>query len=170
MIAARIPAALPAALAVALTACGCAGPNQQVPLTPPPPVDQVDAIHVQCSPVPVNWDGRPGADGLRVLVLLFRRGGDLAITGSGAVEFGLYEGQLGAGELDSVKPAHAWRFEGQALRACLTRTIFGWGYAMQLGWGADAPTTSSLTLVARYLPAKGAPRTYGPLVIPTGPR
>ena len=149
--------ALPAAV------CGCTGGPQKVTATPPAPVERVDAVNLL-------WDGQTAPDGVTLLVLLFREDGALPVMVRGALEVQLYEAQVGMTDLDKVKPAHAWRFEGTQLRARRRRTVYGWAYAVHLGWAAAPPKTSSVTLVVRYVPPSGGPVYAKPLSIPLSPR
>ena len=158
-------------ISVALAAlAGCKAGPQKISAVPPAAVDTVDAMHVQCSYAPINWDGRPGPDGLMVLVLLFRQSRALPMTVRGTIEFSLYQGVVSTDEISDVKPAYSWLFQGARLQACQTRTVWGWGYTMRLGWGSAAPTASSVTLLVRYVPEKGAPLRSDAIVIPMGPR
>ncbi len=156
-----------AALAAALTGCK-AGP-QKISEAPPAAVDVVDALHVQTPFVPENWDQRPGPDGLAVFVLLFRRDRDLPVTVDGTIDCALYAGAVQAEQIAQVEPTCSWSFQGRQLRDCLIRTIFGWGYAMRLGWGQAVPTASSVTLLVRYVPKAGPPVASDPIVIPMRP-
>jgi len=149
---------------------GCNGRAHEVPSAPPAPVDRADALHVQCSHAPVNWDGQGGPDGVLVLVHLFRQSESLPVTVRGLLSFDLYEGVVGPAEIAKARPIRSWRYRGDQLRALLTRTVWGWGYTAQLGWGEAVPRTSSVTLLARYLPADGEPIVAEPIVIPMGPR
>ena len=149
---------------------GCHGGAQKISATPPAGVASADALHVQSSHTPINWDGRPGPDGLMVLVLLFQHSRDLPVPVRGTIEFALYHGVVDTTDIAKSRPAHSWAFRGQQLEACLTRTVWGWGYAMRLGWGSTVPTTSSVTLRAKHIPETGPPLLSDPIIIPVGPR
>jgi len=155
-----------------LLAAGGCGPAH-VPMRPPPPVDAVGYMLMPTYPIPVNWDGRAGADGLAVQVYLFRPpAGSLPLTVTGTLEFALYEGKPAPEELERIEPLRRWRFAGEARDACRVRSAYGWGYAMRLPWGNEPPATSSVTLTARYVPpeGKGAPVHADPTRIAIGPR
>ncbi len=159
------------ALLAAALAAGAAGCDPA--RYPPPPVDRVDYVVVSVQPIPMNWDDRPGPDGLEIELYLFRPSqGSLPVTVSGAMEFALYEGRPAAGDIDTARPLRTWRFAGDDLRACLARSTAGWGYAMRLAWGPDPPKTSAITLTARYVPpeGRGPPVSASPTVIAIGPR
>ncbi len=149
---------------------GCTGGTQKVSSTPPPPVDEVDRIIPLISPSPVNWDGRPGADGLEVCVHFFRYSQGLPVTVRGSLEFVLYEGVIGVKDLPSAKPFRSWRFSSEELKAHRIRRMMGWGYAMRLPWGNAPPTASAVTLLVRYTPLKGRPVSSDPTAIPLSTR
>jgi len=155
--------------ALALMLCaGCPGQGQMPGKTPPPPSSRIDKIVVQSAPTAVNWDQRPGPDGLVVSVHLFNDSSDLPVLGKGTMEFKLYEGTLGEGQLAEAKPLMEWRYSGSLLANCVFRSPIGWGYGMQLGWGSNAPKTESVTLTATYAPPTGPAIAAKPIVIPVG--
>ena len=156
-----------AATALAWALSGCTGP-QTISARPPSPVDQADRIVIECTSVAVNWDNRPGPDGLPVRVHVFRQAGKLPVTVKGRLEFVLYEGLVSPDETAKAKPFRSWRLEGEQLRSCLGRSPYGWGYVVPLAWGAAAPRTAWVTLLARYVPRKGAPISADLMNIPMG--
>ncbi len=152
-----------------LAGCSTDG-HQKVSSTPPPPVDEIDRIYLQVSPNAVNWDGKPGPDGLEAWVHLFRLSQPLPVTVRGTLRFTIYEGVISENDLASARPFHSWLFDGEKLKLHQVRLMAGWGYAMRLGWGRNKPTTSSVTLTAQYLPLQGNPVHANPIAIPIGPR
>lgn len=158
-----------AALAV-VWAAGLLGCDAQVN-APPPPVDFADEIDLRTTPSPVNLDDDPGVDGLVVRVELYRvRGSKVElVTVRGALEFGLYEGVVGAADQGEVKAFRTWRYAGRDLERFLARGIAGWGYNFPLGWGKPGPATSSVTLTARYIPPRGRPMPAAPVTISLRP-
>ena len=150
-------AALVALSAVALF--GCEDQTGALSRTPPAPVDFADKIELTASPWAVNWDGSPGADGVRVRVNLYRVRGTKVklVTVKGALEFSLYEGVVGSDATSKAKPFRTWRFAGKDLEQFLARGIAGWGYTVQLAWGQPGPATSSVTLAVRHVPPRGQP-------------
>ena len=146
---------------------GCVAPNAPT-ATPPQAVDEVDAISVLSQPTASDWDGRGGPDGLSVSVHLWQSGRDLPVTARGRLEFVLYEGVIHAGDLPAAKPFERWTFPGPSLPRHLGRSIAGWGYAFRLPWSRP-PTTSAVTLTARYVSPKGRPvPAQQPTVIAVG--
>ena len=159
--------ALAAALLLAPLLCGCPpsrGPSA-IGDRPPASVETVDTMLVQVAPTPVDWDGRPGPDGLMVAVTFFRQPAQLPVTVRGAVEFHLYEGILRGEDLNRAKPLHSWQFSGAQLDASRARSAFGWGYVLRLDWASRPPGTSSVTLVPAYLPPAGPAIRHDPIVV-----
>lgn len=155
-------------LLAAAVLAGCVEPGrQQVGRTPPRPVKHVDVINLALSPPTVlNWDNRPGADGMEVVVHLYQLARPLPVMASGRLEFLLYEGNVPKGALLGTKPFHTWGFEGDQLEAHRGRDVIGWGYGMRLAWGSRVPTGSTITLAARYLPPEEKPLYSAPVTIP----
>ena len=108
-----------AALAV-LSAAGLLGCDAQANALshrPPQPVDFADEIELIASPWAENWDGNPGADGVKVRVRLYRVRGTKVelVTVKGARAFSLYEGVVGsAGSAarSEVTAVRTWRYAG----------------------------------------------------------
>jgi len=165
-----ITIALPTAVALVAAAVGCNSRSKTPGDRPPAAVDHVDRFAIPTSPHPLNWDAEPGSDGLAVQVFFERRSvGPLPVAVTGTIEFMLYEGALTAGQ-EAATPLHTWNFTGAELPGYAVRAAWGWGYAMRLGWGAKRPKTSSVTLLARYIPPTGSPVDAQPIIIPVGPR
>jgi hypothetical protein len=165
-VAALVLGALAAALA---GGCGEPGPTK-VSAEPPRPVEHVDQITLSLSPpTPVNWDDRPGPDGVQVKVYFFRVDQPLPVTVGGTLEFLLYEGRIERGGFEGVEPFRVWRFGPEALPSYLGRGLVGWSYAMRLGWGANPPAARSLTLRARYLPPDGPAKDAAPMHVAMRP-
>jgi len=166
------PAAPIALMAAAVLVGGCPqNGNVAVSRTPPPPVSQVDKVSPEVvHSMPVNWDDRPGPDGLQVRVHFFRLDRDLPVTVSGTVEFVLYEGRLSTGDVRSARPFRSWAFPQEALPRQISRSRYGWCYAMQLGWGMHVPRSGVVTLIARYLPPDGPAVLSSPMLVAMKPQ
>jgi len=135
---------------------GCPQPNAMPPQTP-----EVDRIGLLALPTALNWDGRPGPDGVQTIVHLFRPPAPQPVLVSGTLEFLLFEGRVSREELTGAKPFHVWPFTAAQLEPYVRRSVFGWGYALRLPWGPRAPQSSSITLAARYTPPGAkAPTVY----------
>jgi len=158
-------------LAMAAWTGGCQTTPVTVSSLPPRPVDKVDKVALRLSPpMPLNWDDMPGLDGFQAQVNLFQLDRPLSVTVDGALEFMLYEGHGTAQVLAGKEPFRTWSFQGPDLRRCLGKSLFGWGYAMRLGWGGGAPRSSSVTLIARYRPVKGRDVSSDPLHVAMVPK
>ena len=166
-----LPAAAAAAVVVLATAAGCVQKKNVVTKRPPRPVDQVDRV-VLPTQDPVDWDGRPGPDGLAVQVYFFLRppATALPVTVTGRLELDLYEGE--PADNTNPQPLLSWSFSAAELQAYRARAAPGWGYALRLGWGDRPPKASFITLTARYLPpeGKGMPVSAKATTISIGPR
>jgi hypothetical protein len=114
-------------------------------------------MRLEATPVAASWDDRPGPDGLEVRVHFFHPGSRLPLAVNGRLEFILYEGLVADEDLDKANPFYSWKFTGQTLRPYLSLSAVGWGYVLRLAWGANAPTTSAVTLTAVYYPPSGPP-------------
>jgi len=166
-----LPAVAAAVLLAAASGCAQQGKNV-LTKRPPRPVARVDRI-VLPTQDPVNWDGRPGADGLAVQVYFFRRppATALAVTVTGTLHLALYEGPS-AGDDPQAQPLLTWKFTAKELDTCLARAAWGWGYALRLGWGDRPPEASVVTLTARYVPPEGTgmPVSAKPTTLSIAPR
>ena len=151
------------ALALAGGLAGCqAGQTGGLLATPPAVTDRADYLLLQVMPVAVDWDGRPGPDGLELSALLFQSEAKMPVLGDGTMEFAIYEGILTNQQIAQAKPFYQWRFTTAELVQAQQRT--------QVGWGDRVPRTGSVTLTARFVPKNGPPVYSSPVVIPMGPQ
>jgi len=166
----RLATALGWAL-VAAAGAGCGTRPARVPSRPPAPVDAPTDMVVRTPPTAVNWDDRPGADGIPVLVHLFRRpDGSLPVMVRGRIRFDLYEGILRPEDISAASPWRTWQFQGEQLRLRAVRTPEGWGYAFRLDFSNAPPATSAVTVVTRYVGPDGRTVLVERTVLPTSPR
>jgi hypothetical protein len=160
-------------LAALLLPAGCGGGRGALRVQDyaPRPVDKIDVIGLRLTPpAPVNWDERPGADGLQMQVNFFRQDEALSVTVRGSLELTLYEGKLRPEQLAAARPLRTWRFEGAELSTYCGKSAFGWGYAMRLPWGASPPPGANATLGSRYTSPGGRVVAGRPIIVPLGPR
>ncbi len=137
---------------------------------PPRPVDRFDEIVLRLTPpAPVNWDDKPGADGLQVQMNFFLIDRPLSVTVKGSLTLELHQGRVKASQLDSAEPLQRWTYAGAQLAAHAGKSAFGWGYAMRLAWHNRPPAGKIATLVARYRSRDGNVTTSSPLYVPLGP-
>ncbi len=153
-------------------ALGCQDPGRvRVHNWPPRPVDRVDEIMLRLTPpAPVNWDDKPGADGLQVQINFFQVDEPLSVTVKGSLDLALYEGHIQPEDIAAAKPLHTWPFSGVQLAGLAGKSAVGWGYAMRLPWGARPPAGVTATLAARYRSGGGNVMTSKPLYVPLGPQ
>lgn len=155
-----------AAVTAALALAGCEDPKALN--NPPKPVDRVDQITVMAvPPAAVNWDAKPGADGVQIMLFFFRS--DKAVLVNGTVEFLLYEGPVARREVLSREPFYVWRFTSEELARYQGRGRGIWGYARRLPWGPKAPESGSVTLVARYTSPTGGEVYSAPTTVAMKP-
>jgi hypothetical protein len=156
-----------------LAAAGCTVPSTgrrmtSPSLTPPQPVDQADVVELWAvPPAAINWDEDPGPDGVRGQILLYsnRNAGAETVLVKGTLECLMYEGRVPRDGLPTARPQRTWTFTSQELATRQVRGMVGWGYAVQLGWGRQVPTSSSVTFAVRYTPASGPTIWSAPIVI-----
>jgi len=173
----------PAALSLAVVACflgaGCGGGSGRgaVSLTPPRPVDQVDALELWATPpAAINWDEVPGPDGVQVRLYLYQLGQPQPVMVDGDVEFQMYAGRLKQDSRPDTEPFKVWRLSSDDLAVRRVRSMVGWGYVTRLGWGGQAPDATLVTVRAAYRPREGRPVFSAPVSIalparsPSGPR
>ena len=124
------------------------------PNSPPPAQAKVDAIEMRVMPAAVNWDAKPGPDGLQGVVILYSLGESAsavrAVPVSGTLELLMFKGRVTASTAGEVKPAYTWTFTGEQLLPMLEHGIVGWEYVLRLKWGDKPPCMGAVTLVARY--------------------
>ncbi|KKM71108.1 hypothetical protein LCGC14_1433920 [marine sediment metagenome] len=157
------------AVVLAAALSGCAAGADTLTASAPQAVDEVDDMVVHVVPVALNWDERPGPDGLDVSVYMYLYARKLPVTVKGTLAFEVYEGGIQGPDLATARPFFTWRFDADALQSYLGRSAAGWGYAIRLGWGPRSPATSSVTLAARYVPGKGRTIYTRPITIAARP-
>lgn len=126
----------------------------------------VDAIELYVLPVVLDWDKVPGPDGIQARAMLFRFSEAPPVRLSrGTLDFLLYRGRLKAEDLATATVFHTWSFTPAEIAPSLERNIVGDGYTLRLAWGAHVPDGEFVTLVARYVPSKGAPVRSAPVTL-----
>jgi hypothetical protein len=146
---------------------GCGPARKGVSLTPPKPVDRVDAIDLWAvPPAAINWDDVPGPDGIQVNVFLYQASRAEPVLVKGTIEFTMYEGRQPREGLEAAPALRKWTYTEQELGTHEMRGPAGWGYVAQLGWGKDVPKSAVVTLTVRYVPPQGPPvSSRAPIVI-----
>jgi len=125
------------------------------PVGLPKPVAHADRIGLYVPEAAVaNWDDRPGPDGVRAQVILYRDepGGKFkSVLVTGKIDLMLYEGAQPANLSGAGTPFRSWTFNKSEL-ARLTIGQYGvlWGYSMLLEWGREVPKSEKIWMIARY--------------------
>jgi len=148
---------------------GCPGPEGKAVVSsrPPRPVAVVDVIYIDALPVAMNWDEKPGPDGLEAQVHFYRMDQPLPVTVSGTLELLLFEGKVSAAAAQANRPFHTWSFTTRELAGTLRKDLAGWGYAMRLAWGSPAPAAGMVTLIGRYQASGGEWVYSSPVAVAT---
>jgi hypothetical protein len=160
-----------AGLVLALAVAGCTGPwfgksTRSPSLTPPKPVDRVDAIDLWAvPPAAVNWDDDPAPDGIIAQIFLYQADQPEPVLVKGTLNFLLFEGRVPRAGLATAKPQRIWSYGPTELATRQIRGLVGWGYTAQLGWGRPAPASPAVTFAVRYDPVAGPPLYSAPIVI-----
>lgn len=151
-----------------LTAAGCTF-HPLVPETMP------DKLNVWVMPpTAINWDNRPGADGVRVLFFFEKSGKGQPVSVSGTLEVYLHEveGSVKLEEIIKAPPLRAWSFTPAQLEDFLAtppRPLTGFCYAIPLEFGDSPPRSAKILIYARFRSAAGAIIYSQHTVIPMTP-
>ncbi len=149
-------------------ASGCGPGFGETEIYLPEAVSRVDKATVLTIPTAVNLDNVPGPDGLRVQVYLFQYDRAEPVAVDGTIEFLLYEGKIGLGDLRTLEPFGFWQYDAESLKSHLMRGMIGWGYTMQLNWGEHTPRSRVVSLAVRYVPDRGKEVYSSPTTIEVG--
>ena len=110
----------------------------------------VEQLRLLTSPTVVNFDNRPGPDGLLAQVYAFGKGSAKAIRlTDGTLEITLFDGQHFEYD-ESARSIWTRRIEADELRQLGHGSLIGVGYGVQVRWGESVPTRHDVTLFARY--------------------
>jgi hypothetical protein len=151
---------------LALTSCVSDRP-QVAPRPPAPARGPVTQLHLLASPVALNLDQTPGPDGFGVRVYASSsRTSAAVVIARGTLEVLMFDGLLKDTNAATATPRRVWSFPQTELKKHEQPGSFGVAYVLTLPWGDTPPTQSRVTLVARYLPPKGAPIYSGASAIP----
>jgi hypothetical protein len=115
----------------------------------------IDEVHLFGLPVTVNLDGIPGADGFAVRVYANKNGDAKGATiNAGILEVLMFDGIVRTDDLMANQPTQSWKFGPKQLANFKDKTSLGMSYRFALRW-QKAPTRGHITVVARYVSAKG---------------
>lgn len=117
----------------------------------------IDEIHLFTVPTALDLDSVPGPDGFeaRVYASASDRAKGIPIT-QGVLEVLMYDGVVNVGPSVTNAPLHVWSFRPADLKRNVGSSTLGVGYRFVLRWNTDVPKSSSITVVARWTPPKGA--------------
>lgn len=124
----------------------------------------VIAVDLQALPAAVNFDARPGPDGLEVMVYLYEQQRPQPAEANGIIEFLMYDGKIPQDKLMTAGPMQAWSFGPAQLVGARSKGLAGTGYAFQLSW-KQVPAGNRVTVLARYTPIAGEPIYSAPVAI-----
>jgi hypothetical protein len=130
----------------------------------------VDALHVFGLPVTINMDTRPGADGFAVRVFVTKSGGAKGTTiNNGSIEVLMFDGVIGADEIQTKQPKQLWKFTSKQLSPMREQTSLGNAYRFALRWD-EPPQHGHITVLARYITERGQPVYSSPSSITASTR
>jgi hypothetical protein len=131
---------------------------------------RVESVHLFGLPTTVNLDGQPGSDGFIIRIFVTQAGSAKgARVSEGAIETLMFDGVIGEEEILTKPPAQSWKFPASELAQFSERTQLGEAYRLALRWN-QPPQRGHLTVVARYVPEKGAPIYSAPSTITASAR
>ncbi|MBT3200891.1 MAG: hypothetical protein HN350_13360 [Phycisphaerales bacterium] len=147
-------------LLIAISAMGASGCTQKTinGKRLPDTVDQIDKIALL---VPqnaiINWDGKPGLDGVIAQVMLFQNQekGPKSVLVSGEIDLMLFEGRKPKTLNNAPKPFCTKTFTSSELATKIVGQYSSlWSYSLRLPW-PKIPATKDVWMIARYRPKSG---------------
>ncbi len=162
-----------ALLAAAGLASGCASSSKGTRPQAPGPASMrpVDSLNLLTTPVALDLDRRPGADGFAVQVYATRLGkAKTQPIRTGALEILLLDGVVALPSVGEQVPLRIWRFEAAELGAQAVDTAIGTGYRLTLAWGSDGPTLPMFSVVARHVQPDLSPVYSAPSAVSSAVR
>lgn len=131
----------------------------------------VDGLQLLGTPLAMNMDNKPGADGMGVRVYAMNKAANetVRIT-TGTLELILYDGALRAESLAAEKPLRVWTYTASQLRRHEQKSAIGFSYAFVPMWTDTPPRHTRVTVVARYTNAPGTVVYSAPVSVPLASR
>jgi hypothetical protein len=127
----------------------------------------IDGLHLLGTPVAVDLDGKPGADGLGARVYASSGETPEAVRmTSGTLELLLFDGVLSREQILASKPLVAFTYSGAELRKHEHKTVVGMAYNFVPTWGTNAPTRKRVTVLATYRNKSGLFVRSAPITVP----
>jgi len=135
-------------LVAILLAAGCSSPRSSNGGSAVRPVERLDLL---LTPMALDLDGRPGADGFGVRIYASnRRSAFGSAIHEGTLEVLMYDGSVRTEDLAKTPPLRTWRYPASELKPYSQKTSIGTGYRFALGWGEQKPQGERITVLARY--------------------
>jgi hypothetical protein len=130
---------------------------------------RIEQLHLVGTPVALDVDNKPGADGLGVRIYASNNREPEAVRiSSGKLDIMVYDGvaqaiaRLGTNAVPLVTSSYA----AQELRKIEHKTAVGISYNFVPLWGENKPAKGRVTVVARYTAPDGRIVRSGPITVP----
>jgi len=146
-------------------------PAATAPVVAPSPF--IDKLMLMVAPPSaINWDEKPGPDGVRVKIYLFQGNGAKGAIGlkKGTIELMLFDGRITIGQIDEAVPTHRWRYTAAQLKGALNKTQGGYAYGLALPFEQKVPQKDIITVWARIPRPEGGPIRSRPVHLTMTPR
>lgn len=149
-------------LACLLVGCGSPGSRAGAKAPKEEGAPIITGLHLFSSPVGLNFDDKPGLDGLSVKLFAAAAGRPKAVPISdGTVEFVLHDGTFhSGGEAPPIRKV--WRYTASQLAPFGFQGAVGAGYELALIWGSDVPQSRLVSISVRLTRADGVVLTSAP--------
>ena len=135
----------------------------------PPTVSRVDRMDLWVAPVALEQNGQPGPDGVELRVYLFQSSPGATQPGlikAGQFQFFAYEGRLNVGT--NAQPFFQWEYSADQMRPFFGADKYGLGsYHATLSWVPKIPTSTTITIIARFVDAQGRAAVSAPADVQT---
>jgi len=128
----------------------------------------INQLHLLGTPVAIDLDKKPGADGLGVRVYASSAETSQAIPiRSGSLEIVLFDGTVRREEVAAATPLVSVTYSASQLRKFEHKTAVGMSYNFIPAWGDHTPTKGRVTVVAIYrISPAAAPIRSAPITVP----
>lgn len=128
--------------------------------------DAIHELHLLVLPVALKSNPFGAADGVAVRVFASSRSRAKGVViNRGTLEILAFDGAITDPSVSTAKPAQIWTFPATSLLPFVTATSLGTGYELALPWRGPRPTSSRVTLAARYTTPAGEVLRSAPSVL-----
>jgi hypothetical protein len=121
----------------------------------------------------INWDQKPGPDGVRVKLYLFQINGSKVNATElqrGTIELLLFDGRFSIHQLPDIKPLQKWQYSAHQMKDASNVTAAGPAYGLALPFGKKLPKSDVITVSARVLQPNGSAMYARPIHLTMKPR